>query len=129
MAQKTHSADVADNAKTVNAAKDASEKSVMDAAPVDDSTPAKAVETAEAAEAGEAVTAAKDAQAAGTAIAASSAAGETVAEPPPATTPSAMLNCWAWRLTAFPPMTWMNRCWATKAAATSRMRPLRLRAR
>ena len=49
MAQKTHSADAADNAKTVNAAKDASEKSVMDAAPVVDSTPAQAVEAAEAA--------------------------------------------------------------------------------
>ena len=81
MAQKTHSADVADNAKTVNAAKDASEKSVMDASPVVDSTPAQAAEAAEIAEVGEV---AKDTKFVDASIAASSAAGETVAEPAPA---------------------------------------------
>ena len=81
MAQKTHSADVADNAKTVNAAKDASEKSVMDASPVVESTPAQAAEAAEIAEVGEV---AKDTKFVDASIAASSAAGETVAEPAPA---------------------------------------------
>ena len=84
MAQKTHSADVADNAKTVNAAKDASEKSVMDASPVVDSTPAQAVEAAEAAEIAEVGEVAKDTKFVDASIAASSAAGETVAEPAPA---------------------------------------------